>query len=380
METSPTAPLHLTPDFTATSGNIIGLNNIGLHTPSGTSTASFFNTYSEARVSGAQNSGTTYGMFSASRMLSSATTTSLLGGIQGFGFFGSTSTGWTNITRAVGGYFAGTNHFTNNPTGTVINSNGVLVDSSKRGGTNITFTYASGININEQNNGTHNTNLMIGSLQQPTGNFSIYNSSTDSNYFAGVLSVDKNISAMDSLVVGASVAPKHQLSITDATDTYGFSVSTDGLRIYNDNATPENIVVIDSIGRIGAGVGTDVIIADSGHAAIQIDGDDGNNEAGVGQIYENGGTMWMGGRHGLRYMLDNDNNATTMTFGIYANGATGTELLSITETGSISKITSTATEGVFGVPPIVDTVVRAAQTAAISAANFAAAEIGRAHV
>jgi len=52
-------------------------------------------------------------------------------------------------------------------------------------------TNNAGIVIDEAT-GTKNTNLLIGTTTIPTGSYSIYNSSTDQNYFAGNLGIGKS--------------------------------------------------------------------------------------------------------------------------------------------------------------------------------------------
>ena len=194
--------------------------------------------------------------------------------------------------------------------------------------------------------------------------------------------IRSSLNVEDSIIIGgrtdSDIAPKHQFTLTDSTDYYGMSVATDALRFYNDLATPTNIMSLDSVGRLT--LGNDIILADSGKAGIVIDGDDAFIKAGVGQIYETGGTIWLGGRHQVRVMIDNDNNATNNEFGIYSNGTLSPAKLSIDETGKLSILNSIASEGNFGVPLIVDTVMRAAQTADITTTNFSNAGVAGEYV
>jgi hypothetical protein len=82
-------------------------------------------------------------------------------------------------------------------TSTITNSFGVVVDNPTKAG-GATITNNTGLKVNAQTSGTSNiglsigeatgtnqTNLLIGTTTQPSGTYSIYNSSADQNYFAG---------------------------------------------------------------------------------------------------------------------------------------------------------------------------------------------------
>ena len=95
--------------------------------------------------------------------------------------------------------------------GVVTNGYGVYIDNSF--GSPITNSYGTyiagqtvatnnvGVLIGETGSGTKNTNLLIGTTTIPTGSYSIYNSSTDNNYFAGNLGLG-DISPVSLLTVG----------------------------------------------------------------------------------------------------------------------------------------------------------------------------------
>ena len=72
--------------------------------------------------------------------------------------------------------------------GTFTNSYGILADNPNKSGGG-TITKNAGIAIQGQSQGTNNTNLLIGTTTIPSGNYSIYNASGNTNYFGGVLQV-----------------------------------------------------------------------------------------------------------------------------------------------------------------------------------------------
>lgn len=78
---------------------------------------------------------------------------------------------------------AGTYVFTTNA--------GIWVDNvgTPSGSAGLTVTSAVGVLIAGVSGATNNTNLLIGTTSAPSGSFSIYNSSTNTNYLAGVLRV-----------------------------------------------------------------------------------------------------------------------------------------------------------------------------------------------
>ena len=97
------------------------------------------------------------------------------------------SGGAGTITYATGGFF----FISNADTGTMTYSAAVVASPAANTGGG-TITNAVGVHIPEATTGTNNANLMIGPAlgANPSGNYSIYNSSTDINYFAGLLDFD----------------------------------------------------------------------------------------------------------------------------------------------------------------------------------------------
>jgi hypothetical protein len=109
------------------------------------------------------------------------------------------------------------------------------------------FTNAVGFASQNQNTGTNNTNLLLGTLTVPTGNYSIYNSSAYNNYFAGNVGI-------------GTTSPYASLSITNTGTNPSFVVE--------DSASPDTTpFIIDASGNVGIGTtspSTKLQIAQSG--------------------------------------------------------------------------------------------------------------------
>jgi hypothetical protein len=121
--------------------------------------------------------------------------------------------------------------------------------------------------------------------------------------------------------------------------------------------------------------GGNVIVNKANTAEVAIDGTDGALTSGVASVFESGGDLTVTGRGSLIMRIDNDSNATSALFRIRTNTYNTTDLFTVNETGGIGIINRGATEGSYGVGAILDTVMRAAQTAAISATNFTSASV-----
>lgn len=178
--------------------------------PASASSSEFRSLNLENYVDTAFDISSAYGVYAFNRFMGSAGITNILGGVNGVGFFGSTSTSFTTIANAIGGMFYGVNHFTNNPTGTITTAYSILAKNQVRGGAGITITNSRGVGIETQTLGTNNINLLIGTAA--SGNWSIYNNSTYDNYFAGN--------------VGIGLSPSYRLHISAvANSTYCSAMS-----------------------------------------------------------------------------------------------------------------------------------------------------------
>lgn len=173
----------ITGTLTETSaGTKYGINTQFTLNPASASSSDFRAINFEASTAGANNFANVQAGYFIHRMGGSGNITVAIGGYFS-GFFGSTSTSFGTVTDVFAGRFQAVTHFTNNPTGTITTATGVQVQNSTRGGAGITLTNLRGIDIAVQTLGTNNTNLLIGT--GTTGNWSIYNNSTYSNYING---------------------------------------------------------------------------------------------------------------------------------------------------------------------------------------------------
>lgn len=181
------ASLFVNTTNTATSGSDMANYYVNTFTPSGATTATPYGSFYDTKLTGANNFGTAYGGYSVIRWTASVDATTLVG-FKAAGLYGSTSTNFGTIATAVGLMGMATEHFTNNPTGTISTATSIWARNSTRGGTNLVITNSYGVRIDAQTLGaTQNINLLIGN--GASGSWSIYNNSTSANYFGGNLTV-----------------------------------------------------------------------------------------------------------------------------------------------------------------------------------------------
>lgn len=116
------------------------------------------------------------------------------------------------------------NFATGSPAVTFTRQFGVAINDQGAGsGTNgLTITSAIGFAITNQTTATNVTNLLIGTLTAPSGTYSIYNSSSNQNYFAGNLGI-----ADTSPSTALSIAAKFQVNSSGFLSKYN-NVATAG--------------------------------------------------------------------------------------------------------------------------------------------------------
>jgi hypothetical protein len=118
----------------------------------------------------------------------------------------------------------------NTSTGIVTNAHGLDIYNPSNAGT---ITNNVGILVENQASGTNNTNLLLGALNSPTGNWSIYNQSAYDNYFAGKLAVGSSSNIASSILTVDGTPPagaSNQIfavrgSITDTNSQRALNVS-----------------------------------------------------------------------------------------------------------------------------------------------------------
>lgn len=158
----------------------------------------------------------------------------------------------------------------------------------------------------------------------------------------------------------------------EAVDTSAASftvISTNGkpqMRMVGPTGVATSIIDTSGIGTFASGA---AVIGHGATAKTVMDGADGAQTTGQVSIFETGGEMRLTSRDDIVIGLDNDANASSQ-FHVKSGGTSGTTVFTVEESGALSMSGGVATQGNFGVPIIVDTVVRAAQTADITATNF----------
>lgn len=152
-------------------------------------------------------SALTFSPVSESNNLTGATMAGLYGGTYYYG------TG--TVGTSVGGAF----QVQNDSTGTLSNAFGTVVYNvyNPNGGT---ITRSAGMAVeNQTRSASNNTNLLLGTLNIPNGNYSIYNSSTYNNYFAGSTTIGNGSTTPSAVLHINSSAASNLFRVTDATAT-----------------------------------------------------------------------------------------------------------------------------------------------------------------
>jgi hypothetical protein len=152
-----------------------------------------------------------------------------------------TNSGTGTVTTGTGGNFAANN----TSTGTIGTATGVFgkVANSNASGTvttayggqftvtnSGTMTSAAGIAIANISQATSNTGLLMGTTTIPSGNFGIYNSSTNPNYFAGNIGIGTNAPAY-LLHVGSASASGIVEELQNSSGNCTFQPSSSALQV-----------------------------------------------------------------------------------------------------------------------------------------------------
>ncbi len=187
----------------------------------------------------------------------------LLSLVTGAGNGGTTTNAyglWSRIDSATGHTVTnGINYGINNGTvtGTLTNQMGIQVGGLTTGTNN------AGILIGEAT-GTNQSNLVIGSTSIPTGTYSIYNSSTDQNYFAGNVGISTTGPLTKLHVAGGSTTPAGELGsslITGSTTAMRLAMGVDNTStMYSwiqsvENGSTQRALSLNPIGG-NVGIGT----------------------------------------------------------------------------------------------------------------------------
>ncbi|MDB5245384.1 MAG: hypothetical protein JWN90_489 [Parcubacteria group bacterium] len=179
--------------MTETSSNALGVSIQPTINPASDSTANFRSLSMSALVNTTSNItgnaplGVNGGYFE-SRILSVGTLSAANGSYSNV-IIPTTATSIGNITDIQGAAFKGLANASTTLANTITNNNGIHIYDATKGGAPLTITNNAGIVIEAAVAGTNNTALLIGTNNIPTGNFGIYNTSGNNNYFAGSIGV-----------------------------------------------------------------------------------------------------------------------------------------------------------------------------------------------
>jgi hypothetical protein len=189
--------------------------------------------------------------------------------------------GSASVGTVQGGYFQ---NYADN-TSTITNSRGLVVENpSKAAGATITSN--TGIEVRAQtaggNNmglsigeatGTNQANLVIGQITQPTGTYSIYNSSPDQNYFAGNVGIGQAVptSVLHTVASGAKTTNYTGNLLTSTATSSTASINKYGLEVQSTgtwNGTSANNVGLYVSSVTGGTNNYDAIFNGGGYVGI----------------------------------------------------------------------------------------------------------------
>lgn len=181
----------LTGTSTDISGTPVGMNVVNYINPLSDSTggnrslnmSNTFNTTANFTAVGANSP--TAGWFE-SRIVNVGNVTEMHGNTATGLIAGTAALSLGTVTSATAYYAVPVNSFSNSLNSTVTNAQGLHVINSPNSGSGpLTITRQVGVSIDALSAATNNTSLLIGQSTAAIGNFGIYNSSSNNNYFAG---------------------------------------------------------------------------------------------------------------------------------------------------------------------------------------------------
>ncbi len=161
--------------------NVVAVNGTSNTTGSSTQTGLSSNLVA---TPGSASTATFQGIYASG----SSQTSNTSGAIVIGGTFQAAATNGGNVGTAVGVSITNVSANLGGGAATIANSYGVQVTNPTK--VSSTITKNAGVNVDNQSNGTNNTNLLLGTTTIPTGNYSIYNSSAYANFFGGTLQVE----------------------------------------------------------------------------------------------------------------------------------------------------------------------------------------------
>jgi microcystin-dependent protein len=141
-------------------------------------------------ASGINFAGRVAAMFAAVRTKIAGTMASTVGGVFTGAIIPSDATSIGTVTNVIGGLFQALSSSGNALTSTISNAFGVqVINNANSGSGPLAISKTAGIAVEAQTRGTDNTDLLIGTITIPSGNFAIYSGSTRLSKLLGPLAV-----------------------------------------------------------------------------------------------------------------------------------------------------------------------------------------------
>lgn len=219
--------------------------------PNSGSSADFRGTVLSTMTTTAQTySGAMSGSWHETRMNSAGSVASS-SGIRSFGMvFGSAAVNFTALTQAQAILTQGISSFSNTATGTITAASGMRAINSVLN--NQTLTGQAGIIVEPLTAATNNSAMVIGSTSIPTGNFGIYNASTNNNYFNGNVGIKITAPAASIHTdAGTATASNHKFTAGTTTgqtssDGVDFGIDASGNGIINQREALDTIFLTNN--------------------------------------------------------------------------------------------------------------------------------------
>lgn len=192
--TTPASKLDVASTVTATATTTNGVASTVTVSPTGASTAEIRALALSATIDTANSfsgSNLLLGVRGEVRVTNAGAVGMTAAGVAGYGLLaGSTAATLTSATEVVGGLFVPVSSFSNALSATITRAIGVQVRNSLNSGSGpLAITGQAGVQVLALSGATNNTLVLLGQQAVPSGNFGIYNASTDANYFGGNIGI-----------------------------------------------------------------------------------------------------------------------------------------------------------------------------------------------
>lgn len=200
---------------TATSGSVIAFNMQNTLSPATNSSATHrvLNMSNTINASGVNFTGVelTCGWFE-NRLTNAGTVNEVFGAYFAGLIAGSAAASLTSLTNVYGLNVYSVNSFSNSLTATITNAYGIRINNAIKN--TFTVTNSVGLQVLLHSTGSNNTNILINN-SIPSGNWSIYNNSTNNNYFNGNLYIGSTTDSGFKLDVNGTARFQNDVTISD---------------------------------------------------------------------------------------------------------------------------------------------------------------------